>query len=131
MDINERELTWRVKLVLQRLNCARLSAAYASPQHYTFVSGSKRNLMRVAPRCSCVARLRWCARSIIQCFGRSAGSERQLLRNKPFFLQWHACVSYCGVIPLNMESLEEAVVVLPFVLIPCSSLHCARVFRRG
>ena len=59
------------------------------------------------------------------------GSERQLLSNKPFFLQWHVYVSYCGVIVLNMGSLEEAVVVLPFVLIPCSSLHCARVFRRG
>ena len=57
---------------------------------------------------------------------RNAVVEQQAV-----FLQWHLSVSYCGVIPLNMESLEEAVVVLCFVLIPCSSLHCARVFRRG
>ena len=87
--------------------------------------------MRVAPRCSCVARLRWCARSIIQCFGRSAGFGTPVVEQQAVFLQWHLSVSYCGVIPLNMESLEEAVVVLSFVLIPCSSLHCARVFRRG
>ena len=87
--------------------------------------------MRVALRCSCVERLRWCARSIIQCFGRSAGFGTPVVEQQAVFLQWHVSVSYCGVIPLNMESLEEAVVVLSFVLIPCSSLHCARVFRRG
>ena len=58
-------------------------------------------------------------------------SERQLLCNKPFFVQWHVSVSYCGVIPLNSGSLEEAVVVLCFVFTPCRSLHGARVLRRG
>ena len=87
--------------------------------------------MRVAPRFSCVAQLRRCARRIIQCFGRSAGIGTPVVVQQAVFVQWHVSVSYCGVIPLNMESLEEAVVVLSFVLIPCSSLHCARVFRRG
>ena len=87
--------------------------------------------MRVALRCSCVERLRWCARSIIQCFGRSAGFGTPVVEQQAVFLQWHVSVSYCGVIPLNMEPLEEAVVVLSFVLIPCNSLHCAPVFRRG
>ena len=54
-----------------------------------------------------------------------------VVEQQAVFLQWHVSVSYCGVIPLNMESLEEAVVVLCFVFTPCSSLHCARVFRRG
>ena len=68
---------------------------------------------------------------IIQCFGRSAGFGTPIVEQQAVFLQWHVSVSYCGVIPLNMESLEEAVVVLSFVLIPCNSLHCAPVFRRG
>ena len=68
---------------------------------------------------------------VIQCFGRSAGIGTPVVEQQAVFLQWHVSVSYCGVIPLNMKSLEEAVVVLSFVLIPWSSLHCARVFRRG
>ena len=81
--------------------------------------------------CSCVARLRRCARRIIQCFGRSVVFGTPVVVQQAVFVQWHVSVSYCGVIPLNMGSLEEAVVVLSFLFIPCSSLHCARVFRRG
>ena len=81
--------------------------------------------MRVAPRCSCVAQLRRCARRIIQCFGRSVVFGTPVVVQQAVFVQWHVSVSYCGVIPLNSGSLEEAVVVLSFVLIPCRSLHGA------
>ena len=81
--------------------------------------------MGVAPRCSCVARLRRCARRIIQCFGRSAGFGTPVVEQQAVFVQWHVSVSHCGVIPLNSGSLEVAVVVLSFVLVPCRSLHCA------
>ena len=87
--------------------------------------------MRVAPRCSCVAQLRRCARRIIQCFGSSVVFGTPVVEQQAVFLQRHVSVSYCGVIPLNSGSLEEAVVVLCFVFTPCRSLHGARVLRRG
>ena len=87
--------------------------------------------MRVALGCSCVAQLRRCARRIIQCFGRSVVFGTPVVVQQAVFVQWHVSVSYCGVFPLNSESLEEAVVVLCFVFTPCSSLHGARVLRRG
>ena len=80
--------------------------------------------------CSCVARLRRCARRIIQCLGRSVVFGTPVVV-QAVFVQWHVSVSYCGVIPLNSGSLEEAVVVLSFVFTPCRSLHGARVLRRG